>query len=485
LAAARTTGPNTLLSPPSGWPAPEPPLPPTFPSAVLLSAAPDFAVLSVDTVPASPREGDLFSARVVVTNVGASAGSPGAVAVWALNNSVPAGTVFPCNAATPGGVYNSSATATIAPGVSATVVVDGLRMGLPGTPWSADAGTPSAGAGTKRLLAFVDPACAGDEVRACVGDLRETLRGARGADSGPRGSLGGLKRPASRCRPIGTGPALAPRRAPLPRSRPPPSPKQSNRANNQLVSTYTQAGIPDLVVAPPGAPNIALNPEKTILGNAIDVVFNVTNRGDGPSTATAVVHLWLEWSATGPPAACYANGTAPARPPLPSGGVGQVGPLAAGASTSAPVYLSLTPSGQTLGAKRLYVLLDATCLVDEGAMEANNAGEPGWPRARGGRLPRARVGATRARARQHSWPPSGAHARAPASRSDFARASPLPCRRGDGRAPVAPRRPRQRERPRPWPPRYASPQRRSTTPSRRAAEPSALLVTRPEAARAT
>lgn len=103
-------------------------------------SGPDFAVTAITLIPASPKNGSTFKAKVTVKNKGMTGGDAGLLKVWADKPSS-----RNCQAA--GG--KSTPVGTLNPGARKTLTVTGLFAGADG--------------GQKTLRAFVDSDCAAPE----------------------------------------------------------------------------------------------------------------------------------------------------------------------------------------------------------------------------------------------------------------------------------------------------------------------------------
>lgn len=103
-------------------------------------SSPDFAVTAITLIPASPKNGSTFKAKVTVKNKGMTSGDAGLLKVWADKPSS-----RNCQAA--GG--KSTPVGTLNPGARKTLTVTGLFAGADG--------------GQKTLRAFVDSDCASPE----------------------------------------------------------------------------------------------------------------------------------------------------------------------------------------------------------------------------------------------------------------------------------------------------------------------------------
>lgn len=109
-------------------------------SAITEDSRPDFVVTAITLIPASPKNGSTFKAKVTVKNKGMTSGDAGLLTVWA---DKPASR----NCRADGG--KSKSVGMIDPGVRKTLMVGGLFAGADG--------------GQKTLRAFVDSLCATDE----------------------------------------------------------------------------------------------------------------------------------------------------------------------------------------------------------------------------------------------------------------------------------------------------------------------------------
>ena len=110
-------------------------------------SGPDFVVASMQLFPPSPRQGDAFTAQVVINNTGNKPGDAGSLLVMTFHPFDLE--TAPCGA---GPEYGGASVqlGTLAAGASVAVNVTGLTSQF---------------LSAQRMLAFVDSACATTEVR--------------------------------------------------------------------------------------------------------------------------------------------------------------------------------------------------------------------------------------------------------------------------------------------------------------------------------